>query len=142
MWKHRGMLFNPEFGIVGCFGMPYLLMLEILGPCIEITGFVISIAGLVIGFISVTSALLFFIGSVLFGTMISISAVLLEAFTTRRYAHPLDLASLIVAAFVETFGYRQLNALWRFQSILDVVRTKKRGVWGKMTRGGFATQTT
>jgi cellulose synthase/poly-beta-1,6-N-acetylglucosamine synthase-like glycosyltransferase len=142
MWKHRGMLFNPKFGVVGCFGMPYLLLLEILGPCIEITGFVISVVGLLIGFISVTSALLFFIGSVLFGTMISISAVLLEEFTTRRYAHPLDLASLIVAAFVENFGYRQLNAFWRFQGILDVVRTKKRRVWGKMTRKGFATETT
>jgi len=136
------MLFNPKFGVVGCFGMPYLLLLEILGPCIEITGFVISVVGLLIGFISVTSALLFFIGSVLFGTMISVSAVLLEEFTTRRYAHPLDLASLIVAAFVENFGYRQLNAFWRFQGILDVARTKKRRVWGKMTRRGFASQTT
>jgi cellulose synthase/poly-beta-1,6-N-acetylglucosamine synthase-like glycosyltransferase len=140
MWKHRGMLFNPKFGIVGCFGMPYLLLLEILGPCIEITGFVITIAGLLIGFISLTSALLFFIGSVLFGTMISISAVLLEEFTTRRYAHPLDLASLIVAAFVENFGYRQMNAFWRFQGIFDVLRTKKQRVWGKMTRRGFTTQ--
>jgi cellulose synthase/poly-beta-1,6-N-acetylglucosamine synthase-like glycosyltransferase len=141
MWKHRGMLLNPKFGIVGCFGMPYLLLLEILGPCIEITGFVITIAGLLIGFISVSSALLFFIGSVLFGTMISISAVLLEEFTTRRYAHPLDLASLIVAAFVENFGYRQMNALWRFEGIFDVVRTKKKRVWGKIKRRGFEPQT-
>jgi cellulose synthase/poly-beta-1,6-N-acetylglucosamine synthase-like glycosyltransferase len=142
MWKHRAMLFNPKFGIVGCFGMPYLLLLEILGPCIEVTGYVITIAGLLGGFIGFTSALLFFVGSVLFGTMISISAVLLEEFTTRRYAHPLDLASLIVAAFVENFGYRQMNALWRFQGIFDVLRTKKKRAWGKMTRRGFASQTT
>src|ERR1700733_333851 len=142
MWKHRGMLFNPRFGIVGCFGMPYLLLLEILGPCLEVTGIVITIAGLVVGFISMTTALLFFIGSVLFGTMISISAVLLEEFTTRRYAHPLDLASLIVAAFVENFGYRQINALWRFEGIFDVLRAKKKKVWGKMTRRGFTPLTT
>jgi cellulose synthase/poly-beta-1,6-N-acetylglucosamine synthase-like glycosyltransferase len=141
MWKHRAMLFNPRFGVVGCFGMPYLLLLEILGPCVEVTGYVITILGLLIGFIPVTTALLFFIGSVLFGTMISISAVLLEEFTTRRYAHPLDLASLIGAAFVENFGYRQLNALWRFQGIFEVVRAKKKRVWGKMTRQGFAPQT-
>jgi len=120
---------------VGCFGMPYLLLLEMLGPATEVTGLVITAVGLLTGFISTTSALLFFIGSVLFGTMISISAVLLEEFTTRRYAHPLDLASLIVAAFVENFGYRQINALWRFQGIFEVVRKKK--IWGKMTRRGF-----
>jgi cellulose synthase/poly-beta-1,6-N-acetylglucosamine synthase-like glycosyltransferase len=142
MWKHRGMLFNPKYGIVGCFGMPYLLLLEILGPCVEITGFVITILGLLVGFISVTSALLFFIGSVLFGTMISISAVLLEEFTTRRYAHPLDLASLIVAAFFENFGYRQTNALWRFQGIFDALRSKKKRFWGRMTRRGFTPQAT
>lgn len=141
MWKHRGMLFNPKFGIVGCFGMPYLLLLEILGPCIEVTGYVITIVGLFVGFIPVLSALLFFIGSVLFGTMISVSAVLLEEFTTRRYAHPLDLAALIGAAFVENFGYRQMNALWRFQGILEVLRAKKKRAWGKMTRKGFAPQT-
>jgi cellulose synthase/poly-beta-1,6-N-acetylglucosamine synthase-like glycosyltransferase len=138
MWKHRGMLFNPKFGIVGCFGMPYLLLLEILGPCTEVTGILITIVGLLFGFISVTSALLFFIGSVLFGTVISISAVLLEEFTTRRYAHPLDLASLIIAAFIENFGYRQINALWRFQGIFDALRRRKKRVWGKMTRRGFA----
>jgi cellulose synthase/poly-beta-1,6-N-acetylglucosamine synthase-like glycosyltransferase len=140
MWKHRDMLFNPKFGVVGCFGMPYLLLLELLGPCIEVTGYVITIAGLLFGFISMTTALLFLIGSVLFGTMISISAVLLEEFTTRRYAHPLDLASLIVAAFVENFGYRQMNALWRFRGILDVFGKKQKRVWGRMTRRGFAPQ--
>jgi cellulose synthase/poly-beta-1,6-N-acetylglucosamine synthase-like glycosyltransferase len=142
MWKHRGMLFNPKFGIVGCFGMPYLLTLEILGPCVEVTGYVITVLGLLIGFISITTALLFFIGSVLFGTMISISAVLLEEFTTRRYTHPLDLASLIWAALIENFGYRQTNALWRFSGIFQVLRTKKKKVWGKMTRRGFAPQKT
>ena len=136
MWKHRGMLFNPKFGIVGCFGMPYLLLLELLGPCTEVTGILITVVGLLFGFISTTSALLFFIGTVLFGTMISISAVLLEEFTTRRYAHPLDLASLIVAAFIENFGFRQINAIWRFQGIFGAMRRKK--VWGKMTRRGFA----
>jgi cellulose synthase/poly-beta-1,6-N-acetylglucosamine synthase-like glycosyltransferase len=142
MWKHRDMLFNPKFGVVGCFGMPYLLLLELLGPCIEVTGYVITIVGLLVGFISMTTALLFLIGSVLFGTMISISAVLLEEFTTRRYAHPLDLASLIVAAFVENFGYRQMNALWRFRGILDVFGKKQKRVWGRMTRRGFAPQVT
>ena len=142
MWKHRGMLFNPKFGVVGCFGMPYLLFLEILGPTIEVTGYVITILGLLIGFISLTTALLFFIGSVLFGTMISISAVLLEEFTTRRYAHPLDLASLIWAALVENFGYRQTNAIWRFSGIFQALRKKKKKVWGKLTRQGFSPQTT
>jgi cellulose synthase/poly-beta-1,6-N-acetylglucosamine synthase-like glycosyltransferase len=142
MWKHRAMFFNPKFGTVGCFGMPYLLVLEILGPCFEVTGYVITIAGLLIGFINMTSAILFFIGSVLFGTMISISAVLLEEFTTRRYVHPMDLASLIWTALVENFGYRQLNALWRFEAFFDLLRTKKKRTWGKMKRAGFAPQTT
>jgi cellulose synthase/poly-beta-1,6-N-acetylglucosamine synthase-like glycosyltransferase len=141
MWKHRGMLFNPKFGIVGCFGMPYLLLLEILGPCIEITGYVITIIGLLIGFIQIQSAVLFFIGQVLFGTMISISAVLLEEFTTRRYVHPKDLVSLIGAGFIENFGYRQLNSLWRFEGMFDLVRSKKKRVWGKMIHKGFAPQT-
>ena len=101
-----------------------------------------TILGLLIGFISLTTALLFFIGSVLFGTMISISAVLLEEFTTRRYAHPLDLASLIWAALVENFGYRQTNAIWRFSGIFQALRKKKKKVWGKLTRQGFSPQTT
>jgi cellulose synthase/poly-beta-1,6-N-acetylglucosamine synthase-like glycosyltransferase len=135
MWKHKRMIFNPKYGIVGCFGMPYLLILELLGPVTEVTGLVITVLGLLFGFISHTSAALFFIGSVLFGTVISVSAVLLEEFTTRRYAHPWDLASLILAAFVENFGFRQMNALWRFQGIFNVLRPKK--VWGKMARRGF-----
>lgn len=51
----------------------------------ELLGYPLTIAGLAIGVVSWQSALLFFVVSVLFGILLSMSAVLLEEFTLRRY---------------------------------------------------------
>ena len=45
---------------------------------------------------------------------------------------------LALAAFIENFGYRQLNTIWRLESWYQFIR-KKRG-WGTMVRAGFTKQ--
>src|SRR5262249_42373258 len=35
LWRHREMLMNPRFGIVGMFAFPYFVLFEMLGPAVE-----------------------------------------------------------------------------------------------------------
>ncbi|MDQ3280712.1 MAG: glycosyltransferase [Acidobacteriota bacterium] len=135
LWLHRGMLFHPRYGIFGLFAWPYFLFFEMLGPAVELLGYVLTIVGVIFGLIAPHVALLFFIVSVLFGILLSTSAVALEELTQRRYPAPRDVARLFIAAIVENLGFRQLLTLWRTRGLIDGLRGKKG--WGAMERRGF-----
>jgi cellulose synthase/poly-beta-1,6-N-acetylglucosamine synthase-like glycosyltransferase len=132
---HRGMILNPRYGAVGVVGLPYFLLFEMLGPAIEILGYIVTITGLVLGLIELGLAMTFFIVSVLFGILLSMSAIVLEELTQRRYPAPRDVVRLFLAAVLENLGFRQLMTLWRAQGLLDGLRGKEG--WGAMERRGF-----
>jgi hypothetical protein len=79
---------------------------------------------------------LLFLSAVVFGAMISLTAVLLEEMSFRRYPKVRHLLLLAALGVIENFGYRQLTTWWRLKGVIDFFR-KKSG-WGVMTRKGFA----
>jgi cellulose synthase/poly-beta-1,6-N-acetylglucosamine synthase-like glycosyltransferase len=132
---HKRMLLNPRYGTLGMFALPYFFLFEMLGPAVELLGYVMTILGLVLRLISPQIALLFLIVSILFGILLSMSSVVLEELTQRRYPKPSDLARLFAAAIVENLGFRQLLTIWRTRGLIDGLRGKKG--WGAMERKGF-----
>ena len=132
---HMEMCCNPRYGLAGMFGFPYCFAFEMIGPLVELFGYVFTIAGLFFGFISWQTAALFFFVSVVFGILLSISAILLDEFTLRRYPSVKDVFILFYAALLENFGFRQLLTLWRVQGLFDGLRQKQG--WGVMERKGF-----
>jgi cellulose synthase/poly-beta-1,6-N-acetylglucosamine synthase-like glycosyltransferase len=133
--SHLRMVFRPRYGAPGLFGLPYFAAFEMVGPVIELLGTVLTLAGLALGLIVPRVALLFFVVSVCFGFFLSASAILLEGFTMKRYSSAGDIGRLLMAAIIETFGFRQLLAVWRAKGLIDGLRGKKG--WGEMERRGF-----
>jgi hypothetical protein len=129
------MFFNPKFGLVGMFGVPYFTFFEVLGPVVELLGYFMTVAGLVFGLILPQVAVLFFAASVLFGLVLSMASILLEEFTLRKYPAVRDVRLLLQSAVIESLGFRQLTAVWRLQGLIDAMRGKTG--WGKMERKGF-----
>jgi len=132
---HKEMMLNPKYGWLGLLGLPYFALFEMFGPAVELAGYLVTAAGMLLGLVSPSIAVLFFVVSILFGVLLSMSAVVLEEFTLRRYPSVSDLGLLLAAAVLENFGYRQLLALWRVEGLWDALRGK-RG-WGAMERSGF-----
>lgn len=135
--RNKSLILNPKFGAVGLIAIPYFLLFEMFGPAIELLGYELTLFGLAFGLIAGDTALLFLIVSILFGILLSISAVALEELTKRRYPGPADLARLFGAAIVENLGMRQLMTIWRTRGLIDGLRKIKKG-WGVMERKGFA----
>lgn len=133
---HKRLIGNWRYGSVGLIGMPFFVISEVLGPLVEVAGYLVTAAGLCLGWLSISSALLFFAVSVLFGLLLSVSSVLLEEMTICKYPDPCDIIRLMLAALLENMGYRQMTLLWRVQAIFEVIRNKER-VWGEMERRGF-----
>jgi cellulose synthase/poly-beta-1,6-N-acetylglucosamine synthase-like glycosyltransferase len=132
---HRGMIGRPRYGAVGLFAMPYFLIFEAAGPLIELSGYLVTVLALVFGLLDWRFAELLFLAAVLYGTLISLAAVLLEEISFRRYPRLSDLMRLVAFAVFENFGYRQLTTWWRVRGIVDFFRNKQG--WGTMTRKGF-----
>jgi cellulose synthase/poly-beta-1,6-N-acetylglucosamine synthase-like glycosyltransferase len=133
---HMAMMGNPKYGSVGWFAMPYFLVFEAAGPLIEVSGYVVTAFAIMFGLIDVVFAQLLFLAAVVFGAMISLTSVLLEEMSFRRYPKIRHLLWLAAIGVIENFGYRQLTSYWRLRGTIDFVR-KKQG-WGVMTRKGFA----
>ncbi len=135
LWGNRRMLFNPRYGTVGLFAFPYFFIFEMLGPFIEFLGYISISLSAMLGVLNRDFFLLFLGVSILYGVFLSVSAVLLEEISFRRYPSWLDLIKLITFSILENFGYRQLLTFFKVKAFVDLIF--RRRYWGTMKRTGF-----
>ena len=137
LWRHRRLLFDPRYGALGLVCYPFFLFIELFAPILEALGIVVVLLGLLLGVIDGPFALLIFLLSYGYGLLLTLSAVLLEELSYRRYSRARERLWLIGLALLEVFGYRQLTVIWRLRGLAGFLR--KRRDWGVMDRQGFAT---
>ncbi len=135
LWKNRKMMLNPRYGKIGMISMPYFLFVELLGPVVELIGIVTVVVGLFLNTIDIRITLILALVMLLYGSILSMGAVLFEEWCFKRYNRVSDLTRLFLYALSETFWYRPMMTLWRFEGLLGIVARKKHS-WGDMARGG------
>lgn len=134
-FHHKDMFMNPRYGRVGSLGFSNILLVDVLGPFVEVLGYVLVPLFYLAGILSLPYLLAFLGVSFMFGIMISVFSLVLEESSLRRAQSVRDLLKLGVSAVLENFGYRQLNNFWRIRGFWQFLRGKKD--WGEMTRKGF-----
>jgi cellulose synthase/poly-beta-1,6-N-acetylglucosamine synthase-like glycosyltransferase len=135
LWRHRGMIGNPRFGVVGLGVLPYTAVFEGLGPLLEASSYVLTALAALLGFLNWQYFGIMVGVSVLLGTATTLLAVLLSDVATRRYMRGRDLVLLVVVVLLENCGYRQVNAWWGCVGTVQAL-TGKSG-WGVMKRRAF-----
>jgi cellulose synthase/poly-beta-1,6-N-acetylglucosamine synthase-like glycosyltransferase len=133
--KHFDMFLNPKYGRIGFVGFGQVLIVDVLGPVVEVAGYALVPPFWLLGLISFDHLLAFLAVVFTFGVFVSVASLVLEEVQLRRLPRARDLAVLTLVAVFENFGYRQLNNMWRIRGWWQFVR-KKQG-WGTMTRKGF-----
>jgi cellulose synthase/poly-beta-1,6-N-acetylglucosamine synthase-like glycosyltransferase len=136
LWKHKKLMFNPKYGSIGLFSMPYFFFIEFLGPLIELIGYILLIISIFTGSVYFEYALLFFLLSLIYGSIYSMAAVLLEEWSMERYPKIKHFAILFFVSLTETLWYRPLTVLWRVEGMIEMVFGKKG--WGEMVRKGVS----
>ena len=134
MFKHKNMIFNPSYSALGMVVLPFFLIFELFGPVIEIACYLFFTVELFLGIVYYEFAVLFLVATLLLGIILSISSVLAEEYTLRKYPHVSDILLLLVAAVIENLGYRQIHTWWRLQGLVAYFRGKTE--WGIMQRKG------
>jgi cellulose synthase/poly-beta-1,6-N-acetylglucosamine synthase-like glycosyltransferase len=135
LWRYRRMIGNPRFGAVGVGSLLYVTFFEGLGPLLEGAGYLVTFVAAVLGYLNWEYFRLMLVVSVFFGAAVTLVAVLQSDVMSRRYVKGHDLALLVAVAILESFGYRQLNALWGCVGTVHALTGK--GGWGSMKRRAF-----
>jgi cellulose synthase/poly-beta-1,6-N-acetylglucosamine synthase-like glycosyltransferase len=132
---HRAIIGNPVYGRVGMVAFPYFFLFEMTGPLLEIQGYFMVLLSIILGILDLKIALLLFSSIVLMGILTSLSALYLAEKEISFYSTK-DIMILILFAFIENFGPRQVISLWRVGGYISALK-KSKG-WGNMVRKGFA----
>jgi len=135
--KHKDMMLRRRYGRIGAVGMGNMLLVDVLGPLVEVLGYLLVPAFWALGLLNTAYFVAFVAVTFAFGIAVSAGSLILEELELRRVTGPTGLMALLLAAIVENFGYRQLNNLWRVRGWWQFLR--KSEAWGTMTRRGFAT---
>jgi len=136
LFRHKRMLFNPRYGALGLYAIPYFWLIEMLGPVIEILGYIFVPLAYILGLLNTRVFLLFLAASFVYGFILSFGAVLLDGYTFNKYKGLKDFLRLVFYSIVENFGFRQLITLFKVAGMLQYGRLKSR--WGSIKRSAFA----
>lgn len=118
LWKYSEMLFNRKYGVIGMLSFPFQLYIEGFGAAVEFLGYFMVPMALMLGIVPPTLFVLFMVLGLVYGSFLSVGAVLLEELTYRRYPGFKDLSTLLAYAALENIGYRQVVLYYRFQGLV------------------------
>jgi len=132
---HRKILFNPRYGMAGMLGYPYFVIVEFMGPLIEMLSYGLMIVGMLFSLLDPELLVMLLVADILYGILLSFIAVLIDESAFHRYPKIFDLTRLFAASILEHLGYRQLCNLFRLKGMLKLFSGTKS--WGEMKRAGF-----
>ena len=134
--RHRHMIGNPRYGAVGVVGLPFFVLFEFLGAFIEAAGYLAVPLGFALGYLNGAAAALFFLLAVGSGISLSLSALLLEDVSFRKFGSWREFGRLVAFCLMENFGYRQAMTYYRVKGFVSYLRGEHG--WGHIDRRGFA----
>jgi cellulose synthase/poly-beta-1,6-N-acetylglucosamine synthase-like glycosyltransferase len=134
-FANKRMALNPRYKWVGTLGFGHMILVDLLGPLLEVIGYFTIPLFWAFGVLSWVHLAAFAALVFGLGTFTSIASLLLAEFQLRPYPARGDLAKLGSAAILENFGYRQLHNFWRVRGWWHYLTSQNS--WGEMPRLGF-----
>jgi cellulose synthase/poly-beta-1,6-N-acetylglucosamine synthase-like glycosyltransferase len=146
--RHRGMLLRRRYGMVGMVALPWFVLFELLAPLVELASLVyVIVCGAAAGahqvgwlderIVDPSAVGLLLFASIVYSTLLTFAALLLEELSFRRYRGVPDLLRAFRGAIEENLGYRQMCSWWRLRGAVAAVRGNAHQ-WGDMERRGVS----
>ena len=132
---NRELLFAKGSGPIGWIAYPFFILFEWLSPFVELAGYIFTTYLIVTGRLSAIDAGIIFFFAIQLSVFLSVVSLLLDEFTFPGATSIKGILVLILFAFLECFGYRQLNMIFKIQGTIEWMRNTKHQ-WGDMTRTG------
>lgn len=132
MRRHRHMLANPKYGLVGFISYLYFLIYELLSPYIEVFGMITVVIAFAVDLINVPFMILFFFIYVAYSAILSLTAFFARMHTIDLKLTPMDVLKAIGLCALEVSCLRMILAFVRARALLGY--RKKKQSWGRIER--------
>jgi len=132
MHKHRVMIANPKFGLVGTISYIYFLFYELLSPFIEVFGVISMIMAFLLDILNLPFMILFLMIYALYSSILTLTAFFSRIQTIDLTLKPSDCAKAIALCFFEVTTLRFIMAFVRLTAFKGY--KKKRLDWGRIER--------
>jgi cellulose synthase/poly-beta-1,6-N-acetylglucosamine synthase-like glycosyltransferase len=133
--RHRDMAFNPKYGKIGILRLPYFCAFEFFGRIFETLGYICVPISWALGIVDLHFFVSFFLLAILYGMALSVGALILEENPFQKYPRVGQILKLFFYAVADSFGYRQLNTIYKFEAMFGF--RKNRSKWGAIERRSF-----
>jgi cellulose synthase/poly-beta-1,6-N-acetylglucosamine synthase-like glycosyltransferase len=146
IWLYRHMIFEPKYGTIGIFAIPYYFFLEFLAPLLKIVAIPVGVILITDPLINKQWVLFFMLGTMVLYTIIMSSlTVLIEQWSMRqqastnrdalRYKTFTDWIILLFAGISANFSFAFFKMFAQIQGIINFIR--KSHNWMKIERKGI-----
>lgn len=132
MSRHRRILANRKYGLVGFVSYLYFLLYELLSPYIELFGIMTVILAFTVDLINVPFMALFFVIYVVYSAVLSLTAFFARIQTVDLKLTPGDVFKAVGLCALEVSFLRFILAWVRATSLIGY--RKKKYSWGEIRR--------
>lgn len=132
MTRHKRMLANPKYGLVGFISYIYFLIYELFSPYIEIFGLATTVVSFMVGLINVPFMILFLLIYIVYSAILSLTAFFTRIHTIDMKLTVLDVLKAIGLCAFEVSFLRFILAFVRATALLGY--KKKKHAWGRIER--------
>ena len=130
--RHRQILANPKYGLVGFISYLYFLIYELLSPYIELFGVATVLLAFAIDLINVPFMILFFFIYVAYSAILSLTAFFARIHTVDLKLSASDILKAVALCALEISVLRFILAWTRTTALVGY--RKKRHSWGQIQR--------
>ena len=132
MMKHRHILGNPRYGLVGFVSYFYFLIYELFSPYIEVFGVLTTLLAFAVDLINVPFMVLFFAIYVVYAAVLSLTAFFARVHTIDLRLYPSDIFKAVGLCIFEVGCLRFILAWVRMTALIGYRRKKHH--WGRIER--------
>lgn len=132
MLKHRKMMANPKFGLVGSISYLYFLFYELLSPFIEVFGVFSMVIAFFLDLLNLPFMILFLLIYAAYSSILTLTAFFSRIQTIDLSLKPSDCFKAIMLCFFEVTTLRFIMAFVRLTAFKGY--KKKKLDWGRIER--------
>jgi cellulose synthase/poly-beta-1,6-N-acetylglucosamine synthase-like glycosyltransferase len=125
------LFFNPSYGAVGLFTVPYFWLVKALSPVLEWSALILIPFAIGLGWIPWKIVALFLLLGLAFNLILTMTGVWIDnnyICEKRRWFYP----SAALESILVNFGYKQIISWWQIKAIFKTLLMKKE--WGEKPR--------
>ncbi len=132
MTRHRKLLANPKYGLVGTISYIYFLIYELFSPYIEVFGVVTMVLASFVDLLNIPFMILFMLIYIVYSAILSLTAFFARIHTIDLKLKFTDVLKAILLCILEVSCLRFILAFVRAKALIGY--KKKKHSWGRIER--------